>query len=678
MTPKSDDEVRKAARHLLPDQKLKMGSRDGLVWLVGQGLDEGADIHIDNDMSLRVASTYGHMDVVKLLLDRGANIHSKEEFPLRTAAFSGHKKMVDYLISRGAKLKKALSYNKKSPEDEKVYKYLSDYYSEILKNQHIDTLKDMMGESLRDKMTPIEKEKLNDVILNKINKKELGYFNPLDWGLTLIDYDGSGGLNDHHVVTFESQDGRRWEMTLDERSRYPIMIREMKRGIMYRIAFNYGEVEDYFRKRGLEKLVNEGVRDMMTPKSKEDILDEFGDLTPEELFKKGDWEEQEWMVLEAVKRGFDVLTNNKEGLRIVIRQNYPRVVEYLLRKGVDFSPIGNFDPFYIAAMNGHLKITKLLMKYKVKLNSAPIKVASVMGRPQTANLLQDYYTKTNEGVRDMMTPKSKKEIEEKLEDMEPGERLRTIFNQQIEDISNGIKPYYSQEEIDRMIPQYLEICDFILDIYEKIDDLYYYYNLSVLIRQELKQTLSLLTPSEQIQYVHDLEYLGGLYTDKEWADLGVKAKQDREKKKTNESIKDLMTPKSEEDIKLAISKLTPTDKLIIGCREGRLDMVKEAINEGADTHIGHDTPFIWACKRVFIDIVKYLLKHVEGIDINTVGSSPLRYACERGHMEVVKLLLECGADAELVTKLPTHRFNEFATLLNRYRQKTIKLQTYNS
>jgi hypothetical protein len=129
------------------------------------------------------------------------------------------------------------------------------------------------NEGVRHLMTPKSKEQLTDAVLNKINKnKKLGFFNPSEWGLKLFNYDGSHGLNDnYHVIQFISYDGRKWEITIDESGYFPLMIREMKRGIVYKGAFNFKEVEEYLIKRGLEKIINESIRDKMTGKSIEEI-----------------------------------------------------------------------------------------------------------------------------------------------------------------------------------------------------------------------------------------------------------------------------------------------------------------------------------------------------------------------------------------------------------------------
>ena len=325
-----------------------------------------------------------------------------------------------------------------------------------------------LNESIRDKMTPRPKENLNAAVLHKINKsKELGYFNPLDWGLTLLDYDGSGGLNDHHVVKFISQDGRRWEMTIDERSRYPIMVREMKRGIMYNVTFNYKGVEDYLIKRGLHKIIKEGVKDMMTPISKDNREKALSTLktkhdkviflmslllTSGEEFRTKD---DKYMTV------FDVVNDmSEEDIDDVIRKQYikegvkdmmtpksdedierffsgrepnERLVKgsiegilSLVKKAVEDGADVNFNnnnlgpipwtPLFYASLNNNEEVVKYLLEHGAVVDPATLKYTYERGHYKIVGLLKKYQ-QTNESIRDKMTPKSTDDININLKDM---------------------------------------------------------------------------------------------------------------------------------------------------------------------------------------------------------------------------------------------------------------------
>lgn len=145
MTPKSDEEIKKAAEHLLPDQLIDMGSKNGYLWAVKKGIDEGGNIHINDNLPLRLACAFGYMDIVKLLLDSGADIHAKTEFPLRAAAYADNTDLVDYLISRGADAKRVSNMYVVTPEDRKINNFFIKYNRDKITNTHTDRLKDMMG-----------------------------------------------------------------------------------------------------------------------------------------------------------------------------------------------------------------------------------------------------------------------------------------------------------------------------------------------------------------------------------------------------------------------------------------------------------------------------------------------------------------------------------------------------
>ncbi|XP_062601738.1 uncharacterized protein LOC134263416 [Saccostrea cucullata] len=96
--------------------------------------------------------------------------------------------------------------------------------------------------------------------------------------------------------------------------------------------------------------------------------------------------------------------------------------------------------------------------------------------------------------------------------------------------------------------------------------------------------------------------------------------------------------------------LTP---LVVACRVGHIDVVKELLQAGADINaysVG-ESPLIAACKCGYVSIVHHLLE--SGAEVNPKHEgyipfhTPLTAACYHGHMNVVKKLLEAGADVNL-------------------------------
>jgi len=86
---------------------------------------------------------------------------------------------------------------------------------------------------------------------------------------------------------------------------------------------------------------------------------------------------------------------------------------------------------------------------------------------------------------------------------------------------------------------------------------------------------------------------------------------------TNESIRDQMKPKSKEDIIKIISKLDPDTRLVMGCRHGLLDVIKNALKAGANIHYLNGHPIRVACQEKNLEIIKYLLEH--GAETNDIS-----------------------------------------------------------
>lgn len=84
----------------------------------------------------------------------------------------------------------------------------------------------------------------------------------------------------------------------------------------------------------------------------------------------------------------------------------------------------------------------------------------------------------------------------------------------------------------------------------------------------------------------------------------------------NESIRDKMTPKSEDVLKKSASKLKPYEKMEMGCVDGVLWLVKQAVEE-------------------------------DGIDVNDENFEYVRAALEYGNPDVAVYLLNKGAYLEV-------------------------------
>ena len=96
------------------------------------------------------------------------------------------------------------------------------------------------------------------------------------------------------------------------------------------------------------------------------------------------------------------------------------------------------------------------------------------------------------------------------------------------------------------------------------------------------------------------------------------------------------------DIMDEILPLPLNDRLIYGAKSGYEEMVKNALNEGANIHAHEDDDALhYAAVYGNTETVKLLLDR--GADIHTDYDLALRWAALHGHTETVKLLLDRGA-----------------------------------
>jgi ankyrin repeat protein len=107
----------------------------------------------------------------------------------------------------------------------------------------------------------------------------------------------------------------------------------------------------------------------------------------------------------------------------------------------------------------------------------------------------------------------------------------------------------------------------------------------------------------------------------------------------NESMKDKLKGKSEEDIYNSIDKLSSQDKLEKACQYGIMSLVKQTLDDGADPSDNYNTPIIFASVHGHSEIVKKLLRD-ERVDPSDVNDWAIRYSSENGHLDVVKELMK--------------------------------------
>lgn len=79
-------------------------------------------------------------------------------------------------------------------------------------------------------------------------------------------------------------------------------------------------------------------------------------------------------------------------------------------------------------------------------------------------------------------------------------------------------------------------------------------------------------------------------------------------------------------------------------------LVRLLLNHGAVINISDKygmTPFMFACRRGFTNIVRLLIKDVSFDAVDNQGCTPIFFAIENNHAEIVKLLMEAGVNSNI-------------------------------
>ena len=237
---------------------------------------------------------------------------------------------------------------------------------------------DSFNESVRDHMKPKSEEDINNALMKQMKSDRqgtlLGYFNPLQWGLTLGDYIDD---NNHYltIFIFTSKDGRKWKITTnDNKHSYsysvtPLLVREIKKGVGDYYADNYEEVEEYLMRKGLRKTINESIRDMMKPKTEEELLQSSDKLTKYDLLEMACLTGYESLLLRAIERGVNIRLDEDRPIRIACSKGHLNIVKILIDKGANVSTMNEY-PIRTAAYHKHKDIVEYLLAHGVNIDNA--------------------------------------------------------------------------------------------------------------------------------------------------------------------------------------------------------------------------------------------------------------------------------------------------------------------
>ena len=123
--------------------------------------------------------------------------------------------------------------------------------------------------------------------------------------------------------------------------------------------------------------------------------------------------------------------------------------------------------------------------------------------------------------------------------------------------------------------------------------------------------------------------------------------------KSFESVRDMMTPKSEEEIKENIKKLNPNKKLMLGIENGLIWVVKEATEEGGKNILHSDleiepsedayvSPLVYAIEMDRTEIAEYLID--SGYDTTSDNNKAIKTAVRLKNLKIIDKLLEVNKD----------------------------------
>jgi len=249
----------------------------------------------------------------------------------------------------------------------------------------------------------------------------------------------------------------------------------------------------------------------------------------------------------------------------------------------------------------------------------------------------------NESVRDLMKPKSE------------------------EDIKLSFRNLTQKEKDDKLLgaseTAYLNVIKYLLKFGADINvkDMFGWTPLMYAVNSSDLETVKYL-----VEYGADIDIKNNngfnalmLALDADYLDVANYL--DLKSKKIDESVRDLMKPKSEEDILSNIVNLTQEEKdenIVNASLYNYLNVIKQLIKSGADVNARIKHGWGWsalmcASLKNNLDTVIYLIE--KGADVNLkdnlIGNTALTLASKHGHLTTVKYLVEHGADVNTLNNI---------------------------
>jgi ankyrin repeat protein len=92
------------------------------------------------------------------------------------------------------------------------------------------------------------------------------------------------------------------------------------------------------------------------------------------------------------------------------------------------------------------------------------------------------------------------------------------------------------------------------------------------------------------------------------------------------------------------------DKILIkGAKYGNLDIVYQAIDQGANIHAEDESALLWSSENGHLEVVRYLVD--QGANIHARDDETLLWSASAGHLEVVHYLVDQGANIHALDDL---------------------------
>lgn len=387
---------------------------------------------------------------------------------------------------------------------------------------------------------------------------------------------------------------------------------------------------------------NESLRDKMTPKSEEDIKKDVGKLKPEDQLIQASMGGSLSLVKDAIKSGvkkdeyalvnasinghtdiveyliddagYDVHYHDDLPLRYAIANGRMEVVKVLLDRGADIH-FHNENPLNTAISHSYWDIANYLIKRGADVEKLEDSLRLSNHRISYDELIKFKSEYMTESVKDKMTPVDIQPIIKKIQKMSFLEKIEFIDQKDCADL------FDFQELVDEFNRQ----------------------------KKSVKQDIIFYGASVDLIRISTYGVYQGDDDDYNFNFIVMLNRLFRKNDVANESLRDYLTPKSEEEIKSALSGSTlrrRNERLMDACRDGDFDTVKFLITSGAlvNSEKWADTSLTVAIRFNHMKIVKFLIKNGANVNrMNRYGETPLVSAVENGKIRMVFLLVESGA-----------------------------------